>query len=192
MLVSAEVKDILINTHYLADRVEAFIKNGKFSEYVTFVYEDSLLGTGGTLLKNKDFFHGDAVMLVHADNLSKFDMASLIKAHTQRPADTEITMMTFTTDSPQTCGIVELDKRGIVVAFHEKVADPPGNLANGAVYILEPAIFDFLSKIGKKEIDFSNDVLPYYIGKIYTFHNDIYHRDIGNLESYNTACKEFG
>ena len=33
-----------------------------------------------------------------------------------------LTMMTFRTDTPSTCGIVELDGRGVVIGFHEKVA----------------------------------------------------------------------
>ena len=44
--------------------------------------------------------------------------------------------MTFRSETPETCGIVELDAEGVVVGFHEKVANPPSNLANGAIYIL--------------------------------------------------------
>ncbi len=36
-------------------------------------------------------------------------------------------------------------------------------------------------------IDFSTEVLPYFMGRINTFHNDIYHRDIGTIESFLTA-----
>jgi mannose-1-phosphate guanylyltransferase len=96
-------------------------------------------------------------------------------------------MMTYVTPTPETCGIVQLDNHGVVKAFYEKVKDPPGNLANGAVYILEPSVFDFLESFKKNKIDFSTDVLPRYLGRIYTFHNNVYHRDIGNLESYNQA-----
>ena len=89
-------------------------------------------------------------MLVHADNLSLFDMAAFIERFETRSSRVEITMMTFTTTSPDTCGIVELDDRGMVRAFHEKIANPPGNIANAAVYILSPGIFPFLDKIGKE------------------------------------------
>ena len=111
--------------------------------------------------------------------------------HANRPSGCEMTMMTFSTSTPESCGIVELDEYGVVKAFHEKVKNPPGNLANGAVYILEPSIIGFLEGLGKRIIDFSTEVLPRYIGRIFTFHNDIYHRDIGTIESYNAALKEF-
>jgi mannose-1-phosphate guanylyltransferase len=103
-----------------------------------------------------------------------------------------MTMLTFHTAVPESCGIVELDEHGVVKAFHEKVKDPPGNLANGAVYILEPGIFSFLEKLRKEVIDFSTEVLPHYMGRIYTFHNNVYLRDIGTMESYLRAIEEFG
>ena len=39
--------------------------------------------------------------------------------------------------------------------------------------------------------DISLDLLPKYIGKIQTFHNEKYHRDIGTLASLEIASKEF-
>jgi len=95
--------------------------------------------------------------------------------------------MTFQTDSPESCGIVELDERNVVKAFHEKKEHQQGNLANGAVYIVEPSIFSFLKGLKKETIDFSTEVLPNFIGRIFTFHNHIYHRDIGTPESYQKA-----
>ena len=49
------------------------------------------------------------------------------RAHVNRPLGCVMTMMTFRTDDPSSCGIVELDDSGVVVEFHEKVENPPGN-----------------------------------------------------------------
>ena len=99
-------------------------------------------------------------------------------------------MMTFTAETPQSCGIVETDARDMVVAFHEKIANPPGNRANGAVYIFEPSVIDFIAQLGKPVADISTEVLPAYMGRIFTFHNADYHRDIGTLESFSLAQVE--
>lgn len=192
MLNDAGVKPILVNLHYFPDKVRNYIESSRFKDIVFTVYEENLLGTAGTLFNNRDFFDNETLMLVHADNLSKFDVKAFTECHSNRPAGCEITMMTFITPTPESCGVVELDERDVVKAFHEKVPKPPGNLANGAVYILEPSIFDFLEKLNKENIDFSTEVLPHYIGRIYTFHNDVYHRDIGTIDSYETALREFG
>ena len=51
-LVNAGVYKILVNTHWLANKVEDYILTSKWAKYVDLVYEDKLLGTGGTLLNN--------------------------------------------------------------------------------------------------------------------------------------------
>lgn len=191
MLRNGGIYPILVNLHYFADKVVDYIEKSGFKDFVYTVNEEKLLGTAGTLLKNQDFFGNEALMLIHADNLSKFDVKAFVERHRNRPAGCEITMMTFNAPTPESCGIVELDERGVVQAFHEKVSNPPGNLANGAVYILEPSIFTFLEGLKKEVIDFSTEALPHYLGKIYTFHNDMYHRDIGTIESYEMALNEF-
>lgn len=191
MLQRAGVYPLLLNLHALAGQVREFIAAGPYRDIVTTVYEEKLLGTAGTLLKNRSFLEDGPFMLIHVDNLSRFDVLAFIECHGKRPPACEITMLTFMSPSPETCGILELDGHKVVQAFHEKVPDPPGRLANGAVYILEPAVFDFLASLGREIIDFSTEVLPHYLGRIFTYHNDVYHRDIGTAESYEAAQREF-
>lgn len=183
-LTKIGIDEFLVNTHYFHAQVEHFVRNSKFKNMVTLTYEPKLLNTGGTLLKNKYFFKNEPFMLVHADNLSFCDFDAFIASHHYRPKGCEITMMLFETPSPSSCGIVEIDENLVVQQFYEKVDNPPSNLANGAVYMCEPSLFNFLNKIGKQDIDFSNDVIPPFIGKINTFLNNVYHRDIGTVESY--------
>ena len=90
--------------------------------------------------------------------------------------------MTFRTPPPSTCGIVELNSKGIVTKFHEKVSAPPGTLANGAVYLFESEVLDWI--IGSENLtDFSTEVLPQFIGRIATWENKGIHRDVGQIES---------
>lgn len=188
-LSEAGVSEFLINTSYLSSQVEDFVQNSEYRDKITLIYEEELLNTGGTLLKNRDYFENEPFMLVHADNLSLCDFRTFIDSHTLRDKNCEMSMMLFQSDDPSSCGIVEL-KENIVVKFHEKVASPPSNLANAAVYICEPTLFDFLQTFDKEEIDFSLEVLPEYMGRINTFVNTLYHRDIGTLESYGLAQVE--
>lgn len=191
MLVEGGVFPILVNLHYFSGKVLEHLKTSKYFQFVETVYEDKLLGTGGTLLKNRLFFNNEPVMLIHGDNLSSFQVKSFLEAHRKRPAYCDMTMMLFHTATPESCGIVELNAQGVVVRFHEKVKNPPGNLANGAVYILEPSVITYLETLGKENIDFSLDVIPRYLGKIATYINATYHRDIGTVESYRQAERDF-
>lgn len=191
LLSSGSVDRVLVNTHYLPEKVEAFVDNLSCRSKIQVVYEETLLGTGGTILKNREFFKENSFLVAHADNLTLFNLEDFIAAHSRRPQSVEITMMTFDTDTPRTCGIIEADDDGIVTRFHEKVSNPPGNKANAAVYIFEPTVFTFLEKLGKITIDLSTEVLPFFMGKIQIYHNSAYHRDIGTVESLMRANEEF-
>lgn len=190
-LVNGGVSEILINTHYLAPLVIEFINKSIWAPHVTFVHEEHLLGTGGTVLKNRSFFQNEAFLIAHADNLTIFNVQEFLNCHHSRPIDAEMTMMVFETDNPQSCGIVEIDDSGVVKVFHEKVSSPPGNLANAAVYILEPSVIDLITEFGKEEVDFSTEVIPRLMERIFTYCNSSYHRDIGTIASWTEAHKDF-
>jgi mannose-1-phosphate guanylyltransferase len=191
ILILNGVDEVLINTHYLAPKVMDFLERSEWKSKTKVVYEENLLGTGGTIIKNRSFFQEEGFLVAHADNLCVFNLKDFEQSHVNRPDNTHITMMIFKTDNPRSCGVVELDIQGVVKAFHEKVESPQGDLANAAVYIMQPCVIDVMEKLGKEKIDFSTDVIPKFIGKIFTYHNNIYNRDIGTLESWIAAHDEF-
>lgn len=186
-LSNAGIEPFLVNTHYLAEQVEHFVRQSPFNSRVRLSNEKQLLGTAGTLLTNLDFFGGVDGMLVHADNYCLADFGAFVAAHKARPSHCLMTMMTFATESPHTCGIVELDQSGVVIRFHEKVRNPPGNIANGAVYILSSEMLRILATSMADVTDFSTEVLQNFVGRIYTYHTDAVFIDIGTPESYVKA-----
>ena len=95
-------------------------------------------------------------------------------------------MMTFESSTPETCGIVETDAEGVVFAFHEKSNNPPRNLANGAVYLLEPVVLQWIEEHPNIR-DFSTEVLPHFMGQIATWNNYGILRDIGALPMLQLA-----
>lgn len=186
-LTQAGISSFMINTHYLASQTEAFIDDSKYREKVTLVNELELLGTAGTLIGNLDFFQGEDGLLIHADNYCLADFTAFQKAHRDRPPECLMTMMTFRTDCPTSCGIVELNESGVVISFHEKINSPPGNLANGAVYILSKELLSLLGSDYGAAKDFSNEILNQFIGKIYTHETNEVFLDIGTPKAYMQA-----
>ena len=186
-LSQAGIGPVLVNTHYLAEQVEAFIEASQYRDRVTLVHEHALQGTAGTLIANLDFFQGGDGMLIHADNYCMADFTAFERAHLNRPPECMMTMMTFRTAVPSSCGIVELDERGVVIGFHEKVAKPPGNLANGAVYIISAELLDRLRTDLHLVKDFSTEVLNHFIGHIYSYETSEVFLDVGTPEMYTKA-----
>ncbi len=181
------ISEFLINTHYLSEKVETFVVNSKFNYKCIIKFEEKLLGTAGTLINNLQFIGNQECMLIHADNYSLLNIEDFMKAHLKRPLHCLMTMLTFRTDNPSSCGIVELDEKNVVISFHEKVNNPPGNLANGAVYILSREFIKILSDKYRHVSDFSVDVLNNFKGKIYTYETKEIFIDIGNPKSYLLA-----
>jgi len=186
-LSSAGIREYLVNTHYLADQVEDYIAHSKYKSLIKIVNEPNLLGTAGTLIANIDFFQGEDGMLVHADNYCLADLGAFQKAHFDRPKECLMTMMTFRSDDPHSCGIVELNQSGTVIGFHEKVTNPPGNLANGAVYILSAELLKKMSTNFHGAKDFSTEVLNRCVGNIYSYETSEIFIDIGTPKSYAEA-----
>ena len=181
------IRQARVNLHYLPEIVESFLARPRFRDWVNAVKETKLLGTAGTLRKHADFFKTQTTLLVHADNWCQCDFTNFLEFHQRRRLEgTALTMMTFDTESPHSCGIVEVNDDGVVQAFHEKVTNPPGTRANAAVYLLEPELLNWL--VTQTQInDFSTQVLPNYLGRIATWHNPQLHRDIGTIQSLRQA-----
>jgi mannose-1-phosphate guanylyltransferase len=187
---SGQVERVLVNTHYLASQVEEHVAKSRWADHVDLVYEAQLLGTGGTIKFNRAYFGANPFIVAHADNLTTFDVSGLVNAHTARPPDCALTMLTFRSDDPQSCGIVELDRSGRVVAFHEKAPNPPGNLANAAVYLFTPEVADFIAGKDRVVIDLSTEIIPHFVGRILAVESRGYHRDIGTIESLQKANED--
>ena len=179
ILTQLEIEDILVNLHYKSEVVLEFLNRGMFKNKIKSVLEPSLLGTAGTVRANIKFISRNTLLLIHADNLCICDFSKFIEYHQfHRPKETSITMMSFKTDTPESCGILELNLENRVIGFHEKVKNPPGNLANAAIYLIEPEVIDFINE--NQINDFSNNVIPHYLGRIATWENKGILRDIGN------------
>ena len=106
-----------------------------------------------------------------------------------------VTMGLFRASDPRSCGIAILDTKGKIKDFIEKPPLPMGNLANGGIYIASPALFDYLLKHQNNQpnsiFDFGYHILPSLLGKMYGYEIKEYLRDIGTVDSYQIALKEW-
>lgn len=186
-LIASNVTDFLINTHYLSSQVSTFVGNSKYKSNIILTHENFLLGTAGTLIANLDFFEGNEGMLIHADNYCLENLSDFINAHLNRPPDCLISMMTFKTNDKASSGMVELDSLNRVTNFYEKQSNAPGDYANGAVYILSSEFIE-IAKISFKEAnDFSLDIIPKLLNRIFAYKCRNTFMDIGTPERYRAA-----
>ena len=191
LLAEGLVDRVLINTHYLAEQVQAFVATSPWRDQIDLVHEAQLRGTGGTLLANRAWFGNEAFLVIHADNLTDASIGSLIEAHQAEGADVLMTMLTFRTATPHQCGIVELDNGSRVRGFHEKVEHPPGNLANGAVYVFSPDVLEHMAAMGRSQLDLSTEVIPDLLPHVLAVEHTGFFLDIGSPAALEQAQLTF-
>ena len=83
-LTNIGIKEFLINTHYLSEKVVDFINQSRYKNNCKVVYEKKLLGTAGTLLSNLSFIENECI-LIHADNYCEDHLTDFVKSHRLRP-----------------------------------------------------------------------------------------------------------
>jgi mannose-1-phosphate guanylyltransferase len=184
----AGVDEVLINLHHLPEVVRTHLADRTAPPAVRTVFEPELLGSAGTLLANRRWVDGEELFLVcYADNLTDFDLRSLIAVHREREAIATLTA--FHSDRPSAGGVIEVDADGRVTAFVEKPSQPVSDLTNAGMYAFHPAVLDEID--GVPPIDISYDLLPRLVGRAWAVPVDGYFRDIGTAESYQRAREEW-
>lgn len=182
------ITDVLINTHYLPDPVRAYLTkyNATHENFMCHeTFEPELLGSGGTIRKNRAFVQDEESFLIcYADNLTNADLTAFQKVHAMN--DGVLTMALFHTNLPKQCGIAEIGEDDRIVSFIEKPEHPKSDLANAGMYIARQELFDYLPD-GDEPLDFGKSVLPKLTGRMYGWHTQGYLLDVGTLENYKKA-----
>lgn len=182
------INEIFINTHHLSNQVKDYIQKMELCSKITISHEKVLLGTGKTLKKIAHDSEHD-FLVVHTDNYIECAIADFINFHQKRKRkrkDAVITVMTFDTDKPKSCGIFEFDDSGKVIGFYEKSEEFHGNVANGAVYIFSSKILKLIQG-DNEDYDIARDIIPRYLNYVETWHNSGVHIDIGTFEGLAKA-----
>jgi mannose-1-phosphate guanylyltransferase / phosphomannomutase len=158
------ITDVAINLCHLGDKIKLFLGDGShFRMRVTYSEETSPLGTAGGVKKIADFFDGPFIV-VYGDNLTDFDLSSMIRFHQQKKA--AATMALFKPSDPSQVGMIAMDKDGRISELIEKPKQttagihglPSSGLANAAVYVLEPKVLSYIEE--GKVSDFATMSFP--------------------------------
>jgi mannose-1-phosphate guanylyltransferase len=179
-----EIEEVLINLYHFPDLVRNFIHSSTWNLKINLVHEEKLLGSGGTVLANKEFVKNEERFFIfYADNLTNVNLMQMTNFDNMHRSP--LTMGLFRTDSPETCGIAEVNENSLIIGFEEKPKKPKSNLANAGIYLAKKEIWDYFPH--QEFIDFGFDILPRLVGKMYGYEMRDYLMDIGTIENYNKA-----
>ena len=199
LFIAHGVDRVLINTHHFAGQVVQAAEGlaGQKAIEIDTVYEPELLGSGGTILKNRDFIDaGEDFLIAYADNLTDINLSAMVAFHrNQKAAGKLLTMGLFRTEHPEACGIATLDASQTVTGFEEKPENPEGNLANAGIYVATYNVLEACREIRQRVsdniFDFGFHVLPRLVGQMGGYEIKAYLTDIGTVEAYERALEEW-
>jgi mannose-1-phosphate guanylyltransferase len=171
------ISDVLLNVSHHANQVEAFLAARSGAPRVELIVESAPRGTASTVITNRSFVADVSdFWIVYADNLTNLKMAPILEAHRRHAG--LVTMGLFHAPEPTAAGIVTLAADGRVVSFEEKPQHPRSDLANAGVYLARQELFEWLP-LRDGPVDFSLDVFPALLGRIYGYVIDDVLMDIG-------------
>jgi len=184
----AGADEVLVNLHHLPDVVRRHLAGRTAPPAVRTFFEPELLGSAGTLLANRRWVDDEEFFLAcYADNLTDFDLRSLVGAH--RDGGAIATLAVFHSERPSAGGVVELDAAGTVTGFTEKPSEPVSDLVNAGMYAFHPSVLDEVD--GRPPRDIGYHLLPRLVGRARAVAVDGYFRDIGTPDAYRRARQEW-
>jgi len=135
------IKDIVIN---IPTKFKDDFYKWKESYYkdinIEFIIEDEPTGTMLPLSKTRF----DNVMVVaNADEMKDFNLREMIAFHKEN--DAVATLGLTEVENPSAFGVVEMDGDKIK-KFWQKPKNPPTNLINAGIYILNPEVMEYMPK----------------------------------------------
>jgi glucose-1-phosphate adenylyltransferase len=152
----------------------------------------------------------ELVCIFGADHVYKMDVRQMLVFHQESHADATVAAIPVPRESARDYGIIEVGRGGRILAFHEKVENPPsmpGNenmcLASMGNYVFRPDVLlrelEDDEHIEESHHDFGHDILPRLVKKgeavfAYDFATNAvpgeeganrgYWRDIGTIDAY--------
>ena len=157
---------------------------------LSFVFEDSPLGSGGAIANAATNWGGDAdpFLVCNGDLVTDLDLTSLVAFHREREA--AVTIALHPVADPTPFGVVALEDDGRITRFVEKPAldAAPSNLVNAGFWVFDPAV---VSRLDATRFNRVEDVLfPALAANgeaLYGMTPEGYWRDVGYPDAYLEA-----
>jgi D-glycero-alpha-D-manno-heptose 1-phosphate guanylyltransferase len=182
------VRQFVLLTGHKGEAIEDhFGSDYRSDTKIVFSHERSPLGTGGAV-RNAEAYATDPSFLVNGDTFFDADLRSLLKFHMDTGA--EVTLSLFKVEDVSRYGSVVVDRKGMVIGFHEKDENVgvPG-LINAGLSLLSKRL---ISSLPSGPFSMEREIFPSLVGsgKMFGLLQERPFFDIGTPESYE-AFKMF-
>lgn len=138
---AAGVRRIVLGTSYLAETFADHFGDGSaLGCELTYVVEDSPLGTGGAIRNVAAHVTSEDVLVFNGDVLAGTDLAAVVDTHRRAAADATLHLVRV--PDPRAFGCVPTGDDGRVAEFLEKTEHPPTDQINAGCYVFRREVLD--------------------------------------------------
>jgi mannose-1-phosphate guanylyltransferase / phosphomannomutase len=182
------ITDVIVTLQYLGSAIRDYFGDGSdFGVDITYVVEDSPLGTAGSV-KNAQEFLGEPFIVISGDALTDIDLSKVMTYHQEKRAAATIVLTSVS--NPLEYGVVITNPDGTINRFLEKPSwgEVFSDQVNTGIYVVEPEVLDLLPP--STVVDWSSDVFPKMLANampLFGYLAPGYWCDIGNIQTYYQA-----
>lgn len=145
-LIAAGAQTVVVNTHHLAEQIQAYLSTQMFPAEIVVRHETEILGTGGAIRNTADIWGAPPFMVVNSDITTDIDFAAVYRFHTAHPHP-----VTLVLRHDPAFNSVAVDAEGFVADFgpHDRDAfHGYQKLTFTGIQVLDPAVIDFIPARG--------------------------------------------
>jgi len=181
------IESVILCTCFRKEVIKNFLANKNLGMKIVISEENEPLGTGGAV-KNARNLVDETFLMLYGDLAVDMNLNKLLDFHFSKKG--LLTIVLHESDHPYDSDLVEVDESGLVKSFLGK-PDPnkplPTKLTKTSIYVVEPAVFDFMPEKGS----FEDVAIPAIIEnhQCFGYVTEELVRDIGTPDRYEKARK---
>jgi mannose-1-phosphate guanylyltransferase len=184
--------DLVLCIGYLGSHIQDYFRDGaRWNVHIDYAVERELLGTAGAIL-NARAFMGATFVVVNGDSYCEADLGRLIAFHREGTIGDKRYLGTIAgveVEDAGSYGRLEYEPEGRLIGFAEKAGAGPGRI-NAGMYVLEPAVLDFIPR--GRSVSIEREVFPNLLKQGYLLFccpvNGFF-VDIGTAAGYHRFCQ---
>lgn len=180
MAKNAGITTVILATSYLSEVFIPYFGDGsKFGMKLFYAVEKEPLGTGGAIRNAADLLGRDeSIVIFNGDVLSSHNLRGQIQFHEENDADA--TLHLTQVEDARAYGCVPTDSNERVIAFLEKMENPPTKTINAGCYVFSPSVIDEIAP--KTVVSIERETFPYLVSsgkRVFGYLDQSYWLDIG-------------
>lgn len=190
MLKQQGCTEIIMVVGHLGEIIREYFGDGSaWNVSVSYIVEDTPLGTAGALYYLKDVIHDD-FLLINGDVIFDVNIERFYESHQKNGC--VATILTHPNSHPYDSGVIIAKEDGRVTKWLTKEEEREWyrNRVNAGIHLFSPRIFEKFTKLEKLDLD--RDILKQLIqeGELYIYDSPEYVKDMGTPERYEMVSRD--